>query len=229
MKVELGPEYVAIVGGGDIAPSSLQVVLNASSVVAADSGARFLRDNDIIPWVLVGDFDSCEPEVVAFLDDSGTRVIALPRDKDKTDTEVALDLACEEGFKQAVLVGGMGGARLEHSVANLSLLEAYAEKGLDVVIHHGDTVIFGLLGREDGTVVERRFRGKKGDWVSVFPVTKDVQGVTTGGLRFPLSCATLRRGTTLGTSNEMVGQHATVGMTKGFLLVVLTGASPSGA
>lgn len=227
MRVELGPEYVAIVGGGDISPSSLQVVLDASSVVAADSGARFLRENDIVPWVLVGDFDSCEPEVVAFLDQSGAKVIPLPRDKDKTDTEVALDMALEEGFKQSVLVGGMGGKRLEHSVANLSLLEAYAEKGLDVVIHHGDTVIFGLLGREDGTTSERQFRGKKGDWVSVFPVTKEVLGVTTGGLRFPLTDATLRRGTTLGTSNEMAGRTGTVGISKGFLLVVLTGANPS--
>ncbi len=227
MKVELGPEYVAIVGGGDIAPASLQLVLDASSVVAADSGARFLRANDIIPWVLVGDFDSCEPEVLSYLDECGSRIITLPRDKDKTDTEVALDMALEEGFRQAVLVGGMGGTRPEHSIANLSLIEAYAEKGLDVVIHHNDSVIFGLLGREDGLPVERYFTGNKGDWVSIFPITACVQGITTYGLRFPLVDATTRRGTTLGTSNEMTGGSAAVSMKKGFLLVVLTGGSPS--
>ncbi|MGE5579538.1 MAG: thiamine diphosphokinase [Bacillota bacterium] len=226
MRVDLGPEYVAVVGGGEISPSALPVILGASSVVAADSGAQYLKDNGIIPWVLVGDFDSCDPGVVSWMDESGSRVITLPRDKDKTDTEVALDMACDEGFKQAVLVGGLGGDRLEHSLANLSLIEAYAERGLDVVIFHRDTVIFGLLGRGEGAV-ERRFRGRRGDWVSAFPVTREVRGVTTGGLRFPLSGATLVRGTTFGTSNEMTAKSATISVTEGFLLVVVTGGSPT--
>jgi len=96
-----------------------------------------------------------------------------------------------------------------------------------VVIHHNDSVIFGLLGREDGLPVERYFTGNKGDWVSIFPITACVQGITTYGLRFPLVDATTRRGTTLGTSNEMTGGSAAVSMKKGFLLVVLTGGSPS--
>jgi thiamine pyrophosphokinase len=226
VRIDLGPEYVAIVGGGEILPAALPVILGASSVVAADSGAQFLKDNDIIPWVLVGDFDSCDPDVVSWMDECGSRVITLPRDKDKTDTEVALDMACNEGFKQAVLVGGLGGDRLEHSLANLSLLEAYAERGLDVVLFHRDTVIFGLMGRGDGAAVERSFRGKPGDWVSAFPVTREVRGVTTEGLRFPLSGATLTRGTTFGTSNEMTAGSASISVTEGFLLVVVTGGSP---
>ena len=226
MRVDLAPEYVAIVGGGEIAPSSLPVILGASSIIAADSGAEFLQRHGIIPWVLVGDFDSCDPKIVSLIREEGSKVVTLPRDKDKTDTEVALDLACEEGFKKAALVGGMGGDRTEHSIANLFLLETYAERGLDLVIFHRDTVVFGLLGPEDGSKSERRFRGKKGDWVSIFPVTGEVLGVTTAGLRFPLSGATLKRGTTLGTSNEMTGEEACVSAEKGFLLVVLTGESP---
>jgi len=228
VRVDLGPEYVVIVGGGEISPSALPVILGASSVVAADSGAQFLKDNDIIPWVLVGDFDSCDPSVVSWVDACGSKVITLPRDKDKTDTEVALDMACEEGFKQAVLVGGLGGDRLEHSLANLSLLESYAERGLDVVIFHRDTTVFGLLGRGEGATAERRFQGKRGDWVSAFPVTREVHGVTTDGLHFPLSGATLVRGTTFGTSNEMTGKSAAISISEGFLLVVVTGGSPTG-
>jgi len=200
------------------------LILGAASVVAADCGAQFLHQNGIIPWVLVGDFDSCDPAVVEFLDRSGSRVVTLPRDKDKTDTEVALDLACQEGFRQAVVVGALGGERIEHSLANLFLIEPYVEKGLDVVVFHRDTVIFGLWGRGDGVSIERRFRGKKGDWVSVFPTTREAYGVTTQGLRFPLFDATLKRGTTLGVSNEMTGDQASVSVKDGFLLVVVTGA-----
>lgn len=226
MRVDLAAEYVAVVSGGETTVQSLPLILGASSIVAADSGAEFLLRHGIIPWVLVGDFDSCDPGVVSCIREEGSKVITLPRDKDKTDTEVALDLACEEGFKEAALLGALGGDRTEHSMANLFLLETYAEKGLDVVIFHRDTVVFGLLGREDGSKSERSFRGKKGDWVSIFPVTGEVLGVTTAGLRFPLSGATLKRGTTLGTSNEMTGEEACVSAEKGFLLVVVTGESP---
>lgn len=226
MRVDLAAEYVAVVSGGETTVQSLPLIMGASSIVAADSGAEFLLRHGIIPWVLVGDFDSCDPGVVSCIREEGSKVITLPRDKDKTDTEVALDLACEEGFKEAALLGALGGDRTEHSMANLFLLETYAEKGLDVVIFHRDTVIFGLLGPENGSKSERCFRGNKGDWVSVFPVTGEVLGVTTAGLRFPLSGATLKRGTTLGTSNEMAGEEACVCVERGFLLVVVTGESP---
>jgi thiamine pyrophosphokinase len=188
-------------------------------------GAEFLVGHDIIPWVLVGDFDSCDPSVVSLLSEKGSDVITLPREKDKTDTEVALDLALREGFTEAALVGALGGERPEHSLANLFLIETYARRGLDVIIVHHDTILFGLLGAGDGSKSERRFSGKKGDWVSIFPVTGEAAGVSTSGLKFPLNSATLKRGSTLGASNEMTGTKASVSVENGFLLVVLTSES----
>lgn len=225
MVVDLGPEYVVVVGGGETSETSLPVVLNASSVVAADSGAQYLRKNGIIPWVLVGDFDSCDPETVSFLSQSGSEVITLPRDKDKTDTEVALDLAREQGYKQAALVGALGGDRPEHSIANVFLVESYAEKGLDVVIFHRQSVVFGILGPDEGGIT-KTFRGRKGDFVSLLPVTREVTGVTTKGLRFGLKGATLRRGSTFSVSNEMTGGEAAISIEKGFLLAVVSEAAP---
>jgi len=219
------PGYVAVVAGGDVSDDLLPLVKGASSVMAVDSGAHFLKRHDMLPSVLLGDFDSCDLDVVEHFRRNGVKVLALERDKDRTDTQAALDLACEEGFKQAVVLGALGGRRPEHSIANLFLLEAYAGQGLDVVLASKDTVVSGVGGRGKLSHRSRIFRGEKGDWVSLFSVTTEAAGVTTSGLRFPLKDAVLRRGATLGTSNEMTGDEASVSIEEGFLLVVETRGS----
>lgn len=225
MNLRLAPGYAAIVAGGDTQDDLLPLVGNAALVIAADSGAHFLGRHGLVPGVLLGDFDSCDPPVVERFRAARAEVVRLQRDKDKTDTEVALDLALDRGFNQAVVLGALGGERPEHSVANLSLLESYARLGLDVILASGGNCIFGLGGAGIPAARKRTFQGAEGDWVSLFPVTREARGVTTEGLRFPLSGATLRRGSTLGTSNEMTSDEASVSLTEGFMLAVVTARS----
>ena len=55
--------------------------------------------------------------------------------------------------------------------------------------------------------------------VSLLPVTGDVHGVRTEGLRWPLTAETLRLGDTRGVSNEPLATTATVSIEAGLLLV----------
>ena len=228
MAVELARPYAVVVSGGDLdwGEEEERIMASASLTVAADRGAEVLCRHGLSPSVLVGDFDSCGAGVVEHLRAKGIGVIALERDKDKTDTEEALDLVLSAGFQRVVVLGAMGGQRLEHSIANLLLIEAFAAKGLDVVVIDGRTSIFGLAGPGQGTTARgpgsRKVRGGKGDFVSLFPVTKEARGVTTAGLKYPLSRATLRRGSPLGVSNEITGEEASISLEEGFLLVVVT-------
>lgn len=227
------PEYAAIVSGGDICfdsaqeKSALELIRGAKSVIAADSGVDFLLQKGIVPQVLLGDFDSCLGESVRFCEKSGSRILRLKVDKDQTDTEAALEEALNMGFSQAVVIGALGGGRFEHSLANISLIETYKRRGMDVVLVSGKTAVCSV-GLPGGTVEEgqagreRVFYGKPGDWVSLFPVTGEVHGVTTMNLRFPLASATLRRGSTLGVSNEMLKEEARVSVDAGFMLIILT-------
>lgn len=65
--------------------------------------------------------------------------------------------------------------------------------------------------------------GAEGDLVSLVPVHGAAVGVTTAGLRYPLSGETLPAGTTRGVSNVMVGTIATVTLERGTLLVIRPG------
>ena len=65
--------------------------------------------------------------------------------------------------------------------------------------------------------------GEAGDLVSLIPVGGPVQGITTSGLRWPLTDGGLAPGSTRGISNEMTETEATVAVEDGSLLVVQGG------
>lgn len=233
LGVELDPRYAFVVAGGALSDPDIRYAHDADLIVAADSGASFLKKHNVIPDIIVGDFDSLSPSVLEHFrtmkkgvrKERPVEVIKLPREKDKTDTEVALDIISDRGFSAALVVGGLGGFRLDHELANVFILEPYAKLGLDVVLCSTRSIIFGVHGVSDEyktPYTARSFIGLPGDWVSVIPLTSEVAGVTLSGLKFPLYEATLKRGSTLGVSNEMVKEKASISVTEGFALVVLT-------
>jgi thiamine pyrophosphokinase len=62
--------------------------------------------------------------------------------------------------------------------------------------------------------------GNLGDLVSLIPLTPDVKGVSTRGLKWPLISATLTFGSTLGISNELTDSEAEIQLRSGTLLLV---------
>lgn len=220
-------EYAAVVGGGEVSGLIAPLVRGASLAVAADSGLEFMASHGLTPDIVVGDFDSCDRSVAREIKSGRCRVFTLPREKDITDTEAALDIVLKEGYRTVLVSGALGGNRIEHGIANFFLIETYARKGMDVILVSPRTSVTHVSGPGYAGISKRVFRGRPGDWVSLFPVTESAEGVVTGNLKFPLSSAVLKRGTTLGVSNEMLGEEAYVSAESGFLAVALTGREPS--
>ncbi len=210
------PEYALVVAGGSIDADDKKLAEHASMIVAADSGADFLKQHDIKPDLIIGDFDSSNPHTIIHFKNLDVPVVSLVKDKDQTDTEAAVDLILGRGIETVIAIGCMGGERLDHELANVFLIEHFAEKGLDLIIYSQKTVIFGIPHGE-----KRSFTGKPGDWVTILPITAKIQGVSTSNLKFPLSDASLYRGSTLSVSNQMVNTQANVSLKSGFALIVL--------
>lgn len=91
-------------------------LLPSDYILCADSGYKHCEKIGITPNILIGDFDSIEdiPQ--------GIIIKKLAEDKDYTDTNVCLDKAIFQGFKEILLVGMLGG-RVDHSLANVQLLD----------------------------------------------------------------------------------------------------------
>ena len=208
----------AVVSHGEVDPSDVAHVRDADLVIAADGGSRHLREWGIEPHVVVGDLDSLGPGSVV----DERRVERHPRDKDKTDTELALERALASGADEVILIGALGGPRVDHALANALLL---ARPGMSRVrIVRGPMTLRLVRGGERAALA-----GRMGETVSLLAIGGDARGVRTEGLRYALRGETLPMGTSRGVSNEVSGPGAAVGLEEGALLVIEGGALAAGS
>ena len=174
-------------------------------VIAADGGYDILTEAQIIPDILLGDFDSIEnvPE--------HKEIIKHPSEKDDTDTFLAYKLGFEKGYRNFVIFGGIGG-RIDHTIANIRTLSDIAENGGRGFLIGNDAVL---------TVIKDKiaFPENSNGYISIFSNKKDTM-VTERGLKYTLENTPLSPSTTLGTSNEFIGERAQIFVNDGSLLVV---------
>ena len=174
-------------------------------VIAADGGYDILTKSKIIPDILLGDFDSIEnmPE--------HKEIIKHPSEKDDTDTFLAYKLGFDKGYRNFVIIGGIGG-RIDHTIANIRTLSDIAENGGRGFLLGNDAVL---------TVIKDKIEFSKtsNGYISVFSNEKDTY-ITEKGLKYSLENTLLSPSTTLGTSNEFIGERAEISVKDGSLLVI---------
>ena len=206
---------VVVVASGALAPSDPAWLEAADFVIAADGGAASLDLLGRRPDLVIGDLDSADPTLVERLAASGVRIVRHPADKDASDTELALEAGVEAGATTLVVLGAMGGERIDHALANLLLLADPALAGRDVCAVHGATRVRAI---HSGAPMP--LGGAIGELVTLLPVGGDARGVTTRGLRWPLEDATLQMGRSRGLSNEITVVPASVRVGDGTLLAI---------
>lgn len=183
-------------------------------VIACDAGYRNAAVLGVQPDLLLGDFDSApRPDPVP----AGT--ILLPHVKDDTDTHYAARWLVEHGCKEVVFLGALGGARLEHTLANLNTALFMAKAGVKVTLANERSELHVLCPGHPLTL-------EKGDWMylSLFPLDGPLQGVSEQGVFYPLENATLTPDFPLGVSNEFTASRATLSCRSGYGIVVLSRA-----
>ena len=176
-------------------------------IIAIDAGYAHLCRRGIPADRVIGDFDS-----LGFVPD-GDNVEVHPAHKSKSDLEIGFDEVLSAGFTQATVYGALGG-RLDHTVANLQMCAGFAERGIAITLVALDFAIRILVGpgrlelpsRDHGTV-------------SVFSATDMAYDVTEAGLEYPLDHAQLANRTTLGLSNEFIGESVVISVERGTLYV----------
>ena len=102
-----------------------------SLIIAADAGYKTLLENGIIPHIILGDFDTLPPP-------SGfDNIVIHPKEKDDTDTFLAVKTGIENNCKNFYIYGGTGG-REDHTYANLQILSYLSERNLNGFLLYED-------------------------------------------------------------------------------------------
>ncbi len=184
-------------------------------VIAADAGLRFCLEEDIVPDLIIGDFDSAgTDDLRAFLERCPERIKTFPAVKDETDTELALGRALDAGADYITILGGTG-SRLDHVLGNVQILARALDAGAESFMVDPHNRI--RMIREKLTLKrDEQF----GHYVSLIPFSGAVKGLTLTGFAYEAEDLTLDTGTSRGISNEIRDDKARIEFSEGTLIVI---------
>jgi thiamine pyrophosphokinase len=188
---------------------------SADAVIGIDGGARSLVQLGLLPTHVTGDFDSLGPTERDELKTRGAKIIPTP-DQDFTDLDKALTVCFETLGASAAQVFGAGGGRLDHLYSNLSTLLKHG-RTRDVLFVDGFGETFSLEPGGQFLLDDPELVGRTLSLLALGPV----RGITTTGLRWPLTNESLAPGVRDGTLNEIVSETVEITFTSGNLLVMV--------
>lgn len=187
-------------------------------IIACDAGYRNCVRLGCKANIIVGDFDSAPiPQQGSIGKDD---LVILPHVKDDTDTEYAAKLVRQKGFDEVLMLGAMGGKRIEHTLANFSTALALEYSGVRTsLVDAHSRVTFVLPGKTRDYMRDKYF------YFSAYPMEGRAEGVCIKGAFYELSDAVVTaQSFALTTSNEFApgSDRITVSTGSGALLVVET-------
>lgn len=196
-----------IVGAGSLCEGDLRFEKAKDDLlIAADAGYIPLFDAGITPDIIIGDFDSAaKPELAG-------EIITLPVAKDDTDVGFAVKEGFRRGYADFVIIGGLGGKRLSHTLANIQLLSYVRSRGGRAELVCGGTRAFIIDG-------EFAFGAERSGSLSLFALSESADVRITGTL-YDGETVTLTRSFPLGVSNAFGGGPGRVTVRSGEVLAV---------
>ena len=207
-----------IISGGSLDPDFALAFLKKEEpeiLIGADRGICFLRDKEIHPTHIVGDFDSASGDALEYFKQfPEIPVRKFHPVKDLTDTEIAMNLAIELGAKQIVILGGTG-TRLDHVVANIKLLAIARKQGKECILLDAHNRI-----RLTDQPMKIGKTDQYGKYVSLFAFGGQVTGLTLRGFFYPLTEYDMDPENPIGVSNEITAENGEIFFSSGMLLVM---------
>ena len=198
-----------IVGGADINNYEYikSCLRNDDFIVFCDSGLKHLEALQVKPGLIVGDFDSHDNPHLDI------ETIVLPCEKDDTDTVFAVKEAIKRGFDDFILIGVVG-ARLDHTLGNVSILiylDSLGKKGSII----DDYSEMEIVSKEPAHIDDSYA------YFSLLNITGTAKGVTIENAKYPLDNAVITSEYQYGISNEALpGRTSKVFVREGNLLLI---------
>lgn len=175
-------------------------------IISADSGYQKCLKLNIIPDLIIGDFDSSAKPV------TDIETIVLPVRKDDTDTFFAVKEAIKRGFNDIIIIGGIG-SRFDHTYCNILALDYCLDNNVKAV----------LLNKYNKIEIHNKafsFDKKEYSAFSFYALFGDCIGLTTRGTQYDLTDYTLKCNCPLAQSNSFKDNRVSVDIKKGKILFI---------
>ena len=195
---------------GEIFPDGITDFPKGGDIsISADCGYKNSQKLGVSIDFAVGDFDSGNKDELP----REAEIIEVPAEKDFTDTQLAVDVALEQGADFITIIGGLGG-RLDHTLSNLAILEKLWSMGIRAMITDGKNRA-RYIERTSELIPKSNFK-----YLSLIAADENVKGVSVEGCKYPLKNAVLTRTNQFAVSNEILKNCALVSVKKGGLYII---------
>jgi len=198
-------------------------LLRGRCPVAVDGGIKFFYRNRITPDILIGDMDSMPQLPRRYLE--RIEIIKYPSIKNKTDSQLALEMALARGAREILICGAVGGREIDHVMGNIMLLHIvnkYNQTGKAQVQAKITGPCETVFLVENGTI---HINGRRGDFVSVIPLEDGVR-VACGGMEYKTPARPLKFGDTLTLRNRLAKSRAWIKIDGSAILTAIAVSYP---
>lgn len=179
-----------------------------SFIIAADSGYVTCRNAGIPVNLIIGDFDS-SPKPKA-----DCEIIALPAEKDDTDTFSCIKEAIKRGFDE-IAIFCAAGSRLDHTYSNIICLDYCNRSNINAYIVNENNKAF--ISSKNITLKKDNYK-----FFSVFAFSDCVEGLTIKGAKYEIENKTVYSYQSFGQSNEFLNDEVKISLKKGTILLFLS-------
>ncbi len=202
---------IAIIANGTITNNHFhkEILQDFDIIICADGGANIAKKLNIIPNFIIGDLDSIKKPVINFYKYLNKTKIIKDNNQNKTDLELAIELA-ETLNPSKINIFGAIGDRIDHTIANIFSLDQIKPNIKAEIIDEKVTV--QLLKKS------LKINGEKKDIISVIPIS-DVNCLNYTGFKWNVKNLNTKIGW-FGISNFLTNKKASINFLKGKVLVI---------
>lgn len=204
---------IIISGGTPPSKKLLERVIDKNSIIIfSDSGANVGFKYGLDCKAIVGDLDSISQEAKDYYTKKHCKFITFNKEKDFTDTELAIVELIKYEVDSIILLGCIG-TRMDHTLANMGLLVNYASKGYNIKIMDEHNEIMVLLR---STIIH----AEEHKVFSLQSFRDKVSNLSIIGAKYPLRNYDLYSGDPLTVSNEFLDRDVEIIFNEGTLLLI---------
>lgn len=205
---------IVIVSGGKAPKEQLlrKYVDDDTLIISADKGADVLYNYNIVPNIIVGDFDSAKFNNIEYFRSKGCEIISYPEEKNFTDTQAAIEKSMEF-TPEKVLMFGCTGSRLDHTLANLGLLYKFLKNNIEAYIIDENNIV---------SLYDKNFKieGSLGGLFSLQAFGSTVKNLSILKAKYELYNYDLHFGDPRTVSNELLDTEAFITFDEGILILM---------
>ncbi|MDD3223994.1 MAG: thiamine diphosphokinase [Clostridium sp.] len=206
---------ITIISGGK--PPSFDILdkylKESNFIICSDSGANTLYKYKIVPDILLGDFDSIDKNVLGFYEkNTACTINRFKSEKDFTDTEAAVYEAIKLKPDNIFMLGCTG-TRLDHTMANLSMLKRCLDNNINGYIIDDNNII---------DLHDKNFKieGKNGQTFSLQCFGSEVKGLCIKDAKYKLDHYNLKFADPRTVSNECTDKITYISFECGIVILI---------